>query len=462
MEQLKKIPKHLQSFKLSYRILAYTMLFSLALSVLITGYLLHVEYKNDLDEVRNNLENIEKGFIDNIAVNIWDANEIRLESILKNILVISNIQSAEIVEFRGDQEVVTSRQGTRVTGNAMSREFPIIYGASGDEKLVGKLYVTVNLNQVNERMHDRFIMILVTESIKIFIASFFVLFIIQKLVLRHLYSMAAYMKEFNIAKLDTPLVLNRNILVYSEPDALEQVEQAVNGMRESLREYIKERDLAAEQTERTLQEKKVLLKEVHHRVKNNLQVISGLLNLQAHHIHDRKSREIYKESQNRVITMALIHEELYKSKDLARVDFADYVRNLTTNLFGSYMVDNGNVGLELDMEPVEIVVDTAIPCGLIINELISNSLKHAFPNDRQGKVRVGISELDGNRFRLVVGDNGVGLPGELDLDKSKSLGLTLVTVLAEQLGADLVIDREGGTCFTLTFVEYHEAGTKLY
>lgn len=144
------------------------MLFSLALSVLITGYLLHVEYKNDLDEVRNNLENIEKGFVDNIAVNIWDANEIRLESILKNILVISNIQFVEIVEFRGDQEVVTSRQGTRVTGNAMSREFPIIYGASGNEKLVGKLHVSVNLNQVNERMHDRFIMILVTESIKNF------------------------------------------------------------------------------------------------------------------------------------------------------------------------------------------------------------------------------------------------------------------------------------------------------
>jgi PAS domain S-box-containing protein len=225
---------------------------------------------------------------------------------------------------------------------------------------------------------------------------------------------------------------------------------------------VTELNKAQAQVRSSLAEKEILLQEIHHRVKNNLQVISGLLNLQAHHIHDDKGREVYKESQNRVITMALIHEELYQAKDLSRVDFGDYIKNLTGNLFGSYATDNGSIDLELDMEQAELVVDTAIPCGLIINELISNSLKHAFPYGRPGKVKVEFSRRADDMFLLTVCDDGIGIPDDLDIDRSASLGLKLVTVLSEQLGAELDISTEGGTCFTLTFAEYHEAGTTMY
>ncbi len=212
----------------------------------------------------------------------------------------------------------------------------------------------------------------------------------------------------------------------------------------------------------SLLEKDILLKEIHHRVKNNLQVISGLLDLQAHHINDRKSREIYKESQNRVITMALIHEELYQAKDLAKVNFAEYIQNLTSNLFVSYGIDHANVNLVLEAEQIEMVVDTAIPCGLIVNELISNSLKHAFPGNENGEIRVGFRALKDGEYELTIGDNGIGLPKDLDIYKTKTLGLQLVTVLTEQLGGTLELNRDGGTVFRIHFKEYHEAGTELH
>ncbi len=224
-----------------------------------------------------------------------------------------------------------------------------------------------------------------------------------------------------------------------------------------------EKELAksAEQVRNSLGEKEILLKEVHHRVKNNLQVISGLLNLQSLHITDPKGREAYKESQNRVISMALIHEELYQARDLARVDFGAYIENLVANLLGSYSIVKDRVTLDMDISHTDMVVDTAIPCGLIVNELISNCLKHAFPDGKTGRIKVAFRELDGKEYELVVSDDGVGLPAEIDIAKSTSLGMKLVYLIVEQLQGKLEVTREGGTSFRILFREYLEASPEI-
>ncbi|UCG38514.1 MAG: PAS domain-containing protein [bacterium] len=237
------------------------------------------------------------------------------------------------------------------------------------------------------------------------------------------------------------------------------------GVMKGVIEYVRditESQIARERIQASLAEKEVLLKEIHHRVKNNLQIISSLLNLQAHHVDDRYDREIYRESQNRVITMALIHEELYQARDLARVDFGAYIQNLTQNLFASYGIDPQRIHLTLDTEDLDVVVDTAIPAGLILNELISNALKHAFPGERGGSVRVGFHSVGENNYVLEVADDGIGLPEDMDLWNTKSLGMQLVTVIIEQLGGDLDVSREGGTSFRIRFSEYREAGTVLF
>jgi two-component sensor histidine kinase len=199
----------------------------------------------------------------------------------------------------------------------------------------------------------------------------------------------------------------------------------------------------------------VLLKEIHHRVKNNLQVVSSLLNLQSRYIEDEQTLQMFRESQSRVKSMALIHERLYRAQDLARVDFGQYVQTLTRDLFRSYRANAESVALRVDVEDVFLGVDTAIPCGLIINELVSNALKYAFPDDEDGpiwggEVHVELAPDDG-QYVLAVRDNGVGFPDGLDFQNTETLGLRLVATLVEQLRGTVELHSDDGTEFEIRF-----------
>lgn len=216
---------------------------------------------------------------------------------------------------------------------------------------------------------------------------------------------------------------------------------------------ITERKRTEEQIEASLREKEVLLQEIHHRVKNNLQVISSLLNLQARYIKEDTYADMFMESQNRILSMALIHEELYQSKDLARIDLNDYIRRLTNALFRSYGVDTGRIVLTIDIADLVLGIGTAIPCGLIINELVSNALKHAFPKDNKGEIKIAFRFFDENEVELIVSDNGVGLPKDLDLINPKSMGLRLIHIMTKQIEGKLELDRNDGTKFQIRFKE---------
>jgi PAS domain S-box-containing protein len=213
---------------------------------------------------------------------------------------------------------------------------------------------------------------------------------------------------------------------------------------------ITERKRAEEQLKVALKEKEVLLKEIHHRVKNNLAVISSLLNMQSKYIKDNKTLEIFRESQNRVKTMALIHTKLYQSSDLAQIDFADYIRKLAGDLIESYRLEPDAVTLLLDVRDVYFDVNVGIPCGLIINELLTNALKHAFPNGHKGEVSISLSPED-ERIKLVVADNGIGFPENIDFRNTESLGFQLVTALVDQLSGTIDLAGDKGTKFVISF-----------
>ncbi len=219
---------------------------------------------------------------------------------------------------------------------------------------------------------------------------------------------------------------------------------------------ISDRKWAENQVRASLEEKEVLLKEIHHRVKNNLQVISSLLKLQAGYIKDDRILEVFKESQNRVRAMALIHEKLYQSDDLAKTDFAEYIRSLTTDLFRSYSVSSRLIKLNLQVEDVRLSIDTAIPCGLIINELISNSLKYAFSAGQTGEISIYLASETENYYTLRVEDNGSGFPTDLNFRNTKSLGLQLVCSLTKQLHGTIDLECLQGTAFKITFAEQNK------
>jgi PAS domain S-box-containing protein len=207
---------------------------------------------------------------------------------------------------------------------------------------------------------------------------------------------------------------------------------------------------AEERLRASLHEKELLLKEVHHRVKNNLQVISSLLSLQAQELHDPEMIRLFRESQGRIRSMALIHEQLYRSTDVARIDFAAYVHELVGHLNQGLARETAPVAIRLEVQPLLLPLDLAIPCGMIVNELVSNAMEHAFPDCRGGEIRVGLA-LDEAGYHLTVADNGVGMQGAPSDGEATSMGLKVVQALARQIHGKLEVQRHEGTAFAIHF-----------
>jgi len=234
--------------------------------------------------------------------------------------------------------------------------------------------------------------------------------------------------------------LEHTITIGKRNDEIGEVVESFNSMTIKLKEL--------------LDAKELLMREIFHRVKNNMQVISSLLSLQCKYIKDEKYIEMVKESQDRIKAMALIHENLYRSKDLSNIDFNDYIKSLAKGLLLSYKMDTSKISLKINIETVSFSIETAIPCGLIINELISNSLKYAFPEGRDGEINISLRSLDKDELEIIVSNDGVSFPKDLDFRNTESLGLRLVTNLAEnQLHGKIELNRSKGTAFQIRFKE---------
>lgn len=247
-----------------------------------------------------------------------------------------------------------------------------------------------------------------------------------------------------------------------EKDRLEDTQRAMLNLlddfgmeREKTEAVNRELRKAEEQITKSLREKEALLKEIHHRVKNNLQLICSMLSLQLPYIKDPQAIEIFKESQTRIYSMALIHEKLYRSESMARINLSEYIPSLVANLFLSYGVTESTIRPRIDVENINLSIDKVIPCALIINELVSNSLKHAFPHspgaDGTGELHIDLHPAAQNEILIIVRDNGVGLPEGFEIQRCESLGLKLVSVLAKQLQGDIQVHSNGGTEFSVRF-----------
>jgi PAS domain S-box-containing protein len=220
---------------------------------------------------------------------------------------------------------------------------------------------------------------------------------------------------------------------------------------------ITDRKRIEEEIMSSLEEKEILLREIHHRVKNNMQIISSLLKLSTEYIHDKSILNIFAESQDRIKSMALIHEKLYQSTDLTKIDFSEYIESLANELYRAHGVDPEKVALKLSMEPVFLSIDNAIPCGLIVNELITNALKHAFSKETEGEIFISLADKGSGVIELIISDNGIGMPSSIDLSTAKTLGLYIVNILAEdQLDGSITLDRTKGTAFRVRFSKKDE------
>ena len=211
-----------------------------------------------------------------------------------------------------------------------------------------------------------------------------------------------------------------------------------------------DRRKAEEKLKESLSEKEVLLKEIHHRVKNNMNLVNSLLKLQSMRIKDKSIRSLFKDTRNRVRSMALVHEKLYQSEDFARINISKYLRSMIVHLFRSYDINANNIQLNIELQDTVLDITKAIPCGLIVNELVTNCLKHSFPDGKSGEIQVKLDEKK-EEHTLIVRDTGIGIPSDVDLTAPETLGLQVVSDLVDQLNGTIEINREGGTTFKIQF-----------
>ncbi len=234
--------------------------------------------------------------------------------------------------------------------------------------------------------------------------------------------------------------------------AHDELEQRVEERTRDLEKEITERKQAEEQIKTSLKEKEILLQEIHHRAKNNMQIISSLLKLQVSSSKNKKVEDALKESYGRVQAMSLVHETLYDTESMASIDFRSYISRLSKTVFQSYGISREQVELKIEAEDISFRIDQLSHIGLLINELVSNSLKYAFPENRKGEIVIRLGKIDQDEMELTVGDNGLGIPEDLDWCNTDTLGLQLVKMLAEdQLEGTLNLDRVNGTHFNIRF-----------
>lgn len=334
-----------------------------------------------------------------------------------------------------------------------------------DNDKIGKVYIQTSLGEIRARLRRNIIIVVIVLLVAI-LASYIMTSRLQRVVSEPILHLAKTAKKVSLKRdysiraqklsedelgLLTDQFNEMLTQIQDQNLALQNASHELEDRAQQLQGELVQREQAEKKIKASLEEKEILLKEIHHRVKNNLQVISSLLYLQSKKAKDNESLEMFNESQNRIKSMALIHEKLYKSEDIVHIDFSDYIGSLTSYLIKSYHVNAWDITIEKEIGKVQISIDKAIPCGLIINELISNSLKHAFPDSGKGEIKIKFDSFDHNRIIIQVKDNGIGLSKDIDIKNIDTLGLRLVNTLTEQLEGVIEINREGGTEYNIIF-----------
>jgi len=408
-----------------------------------------------------------------------EASEEEIETLIKNEEIrYIVIYKEDSLYFDYNLFTAVLNDYTNTEGNYISKKWEILKSYApitiGDEK-IGDIYIGYSLSKVAAKMETLKNSIGIM-SVVLFIIGALLVYFVGLYFTRPLSQMVKIVNSISDGDLTKRAKISSNDEVgylansFNQMiDKIESTNEEMEIINRELEQRVKERTLELENALRSLQkenedrkkaeseisnslnEKEVLLKEIHHRVKNNLQIVSSLFFFQSKKITDPVTLEMFRDGQNRVKSMALIHEKLYQSEDLANIDFKEYVKKLSNFLFQSYGVSQSKFKLKNNITNVQLSVDTAVPCGLIINELVSNSFKHGFKDMDAGEIRIDMDHDENNKLILKISDNGKGLPKDLNISELDSLGLRLVNNLTIQLNGNVEFFNRNGTTVKLTF-----------
>ena len=474
------------------RLIINILIVSSLITLFSTIYQLYTDYNRDVNLIHQRMNQIQTSYLEGIINSIWMTDLNQAKILIQGIVRLPDMRYAEI---RTGNDILIMEGEKDSERDLMIFRFPLRFTHQNEKFELGELELAATLDRIYESLLDKVLVILLTQSIKTFLVSGFILLLVYWMITRHLGTMAHFAQSIKPEKMDKPLLLNRR----KKNDELNELVDAFNGMCESLRNYyqqlnqelklrqeaetklmeyqdhleeqvaqrtkdlsstnqkleeeINERIKAEKKLKASLEEKEVLLEEINHRVKNNMQIISSMIRLQFRNQTNPDLEIHLNDIQQRIQTMSLVHEKLYQSKSLSKINLPEFIRDLSGELMASYGTNETQIQLELELENINLEMGLTIPCGLIINELMTNAIKYAFPDDTNGTLKIALRHESTNRIRLTVEDDGPGLPEGVDWQHSKGIGLRLIHILSNQIQGDYQFQTLDGTSFSLIFPE---------
>lgn len=398
---------------------------------------LFVENSNIEAQQAATFQNIEQNWLPIITRNAWTL------SIGESRLAINAIQKIERVK---KVELIISDYATITAGSVstetrtLSKTWPLSYSSEQETQEIGSLTVYLHKPTIADLARQHLSRFVLVEGIKALLIILPVFFLVQMAITRQLNSLSTQLslrEKTTDENTFSPLQLQRK-KIFSRKDEIDELVDSYNRLIDNIKQERENRIESERRLALSLEEKDVLMREIHHRVKNNLQIVISLLNLQSNKLTDRSAQAILIEAQNRITSMALVHEQLYSRDNLAKVDIIQYIHSLLDELSSSFQnIDNSRIETNVTGDTVLMNIDRAIPLALIINELCSNSYKHAFSESAHGKIDVQIADNTNGRITVQITDNGTGIPPDFDFDSAEGFGLSMVRTLTHQLDGEL-------------------------
>lgn len=445
---------------LPVRLFIYVMLWGLVLLVVSVAVQLAVAYRSEAADIDTRFDTIETTYVPALSQAVFDFDRRQVSLLIDGILALPGVDSAQVRERQGGVHTDSESVSTPADDSSFIERFALGVDYKGTHRELGYLEVRVARWYFNERLSERLMPLIVGSLVQVLGVSLFLLVIVHELVSRRLRTVAEFVRGIRPgAQAPAKLELGRAGPLRRRKDELEEIADAVNAMNERQTDTYRELMDAKEHLAGMLSERETLLRELYHRTRNNMQIIISMLDLRAATIsHIPETRELVADTRTRIHAMALVHEKLYESGDLSRIDIRSYLEELAGVVVSSYADDSSvRPGLRLELERRMVILDTAIPCGLVVTELLTNSMKHAFSDDhaieagQRGEIAISMNFENGERARLSVSDNGAGVPEGFSFHAHARLGVQTILALAEeQLAGSVSFHSDPGAGVTCT------------
>ena len=434
---------------LSKKIILFIILLSIVLTFLVSAVQMLIGYGNGIREIESVFSIVEKSYIPAIASSRFFLDDNQLKMLIDGLMIIPGISRAEVTDSLAGTEVTVYAAGKKLSSNRILREYPLIHEYNGTERHVGMLKISSDLDFLKTRLKRDALTGLFLNLLMIFAISFSILIIIQRFILRHLKRIAIYLNRTELTSMrQKALTIDRRIFLSKSPDELDDIVSSINHMYDRVITDYNTLKQAEQSLKTVIRDRETLLRELAHRTKNNMQVIISLLRLQSIKLGDgTEISQLVTGTVNRIQAMSLVHQMLYQTDNFSRVNIRTYIDELGRQIIQSYGNSSSDIILETRIDDINLGLDTAIPIGLVLVELLTNSISHAFSGRPEPSVSITLSEDSRHNITIVYEDNGNGFDADEQLKSNPdSLGLKLIFSIAEQqLYGRVVFEPSEGT-----------------